>query len=159
MFCRWRMGRNTSADVVVFAALMSTALALGGALAHLLELPNKIDMPRDQYFVVQSIYRGWNQLAYLLAIELVSMIALLVISRHEPKVILPAAIALVCLIASQAVFWIYTYPANVATSSWTSIPENWEALRLQWEYSHAAGAAFQILAMAGLIVAATAQAR
>lgn len=153
------MTRNVSADVVIFAALMSTALALGGALAHLLELPNKIDLPRDQYFVVQSIYRGWNQLAYLLAIELVSMIALLVISRHEQKVFLPAAIALVSLIASQAVFWIYTYPANAATNSWTSIPENWEALRLQWEYSHAAGAGFQILAMAALIVAAIARAR
>ena len=33
------------------------ALVPGGA--HLLELPNKISLPEQQYFVVQSIYRGW----------------------------------------------------------------------------------------------------
>jgi len=33
-------------------------------------------------------------------------------------------------------------------------PDNWEALRLQWEYSHAGGAVLQLVAMASLIVGA-----
>ena len=61
-------------------------LALGGALAHALELPNKIGTPRDDYFVVQSIYRGWNRLAFLLAIELISMLALVVLYRRQRPV-------------------------------------------------------------------------
>jgi hypothetical protein len=35
-----------------FVALLSTALAMGGALAHALELPNKIDLASDQYFML-----------------------------------------------------------------------------------------------------------
>src|SRR3954470_20056663 len=31
--------------------------------------------------------------------------------------------------------------------NWTKVPEDWEALRWRWEYSHAAGAVCQILAM------------
>ncbi len=67
--------------------------------------------------------------------------------------------AVLCLGGAQALFWIYTYPANVATNNWTSIPENWEILRRNWEYSHAPGAAFQVLAMSAIIVAALARAR
>jgi hypothetical protein len=36
-----------------------TALALVPAGAHLFELPNKIGLSQDRYFIVQSIYRGW----------------------------------------------------------------------------------------------------
>jgi hypothetical protein len=53
-------------------------------------------------------------------------------------------------------FWIFTFPANVATDNWTVVPDNWQALRGQWEYSHAAGAGFQLLAMSSLIVASLA---
>lgn len=145
--------------VVYFIALLSTAIALGAALAHPLELPNKIGLPREEYFVVQAIYRGWSQLGYLLAIELVSMLAIIVMSRKQPRVFWFAVLAVLCLAASQVIFWTYTYPANVATDNWTTIPENWEALRRQWEYSHAAGAVFQLLAMIALVVAVLARTR
>jgi hypothetical protein len=42
-----------------FFSLLFAALALAPALAHLLELPNKIGLSRDNYPVVQQIYRGW----------------------------------------------------------------------------------------------------
>ncbi len=143
--------------VVFFVALMSTALALGGALAHLFELPNKIGLPRDAYFTVQGIYRGWFQLAYVLAVQLVSMLAVATLYRRQPLVSGFAISAVLCLAAAQVIFWAYTYPANAATANWTSIPENWAGLRRQWEYSHAAGAAFQLLAMGCLILAALAR--
>ena len=37
--------------VALFFALMTTAVALGPALAHLLEMPNKLALPRNAYFV------------------------------------------------------------------------------------------------------------
>jgi hypothetical protein len=151
--------RQIGYDVAFFIALMSTALALGAAAAHVLELPNKIGLPRDQYFVVQAIYAGWNHLAYLLAIQLLSIIAVIVISRHEPPVLWSTVAALLSLIAGQLTFWIYTYPANAMTDNWTVIPQNWEMLRRQWEYSHAAGAAFQTFAMGALILASILRAR
>ncbi len=145
--------RQRGSDVAFFIALMATALALGGALAHALELPNKIGMSREDYFTVQQIYAGWNRLAFLLGVELMGMLALLVIYWREPAVMRPVAVALACLVAAQAVFWIWTFPANAVTGNWTVQPENWEQLRAHWEYSHLAGAVFQMGAMAALVAA------
>jgi hypothetical protein len=145
--------RQRGRDIAFFVALMATALALGGALAHALELPNKIGLPRAEYFVVQRIYDGWNQLAYLLSVQATGILAVVLLHRHEPRVLWPAATALAAFIAAQAVFWIWTFPANVATDQWTTQPENWEMLRRQWEFSHLAGAACQVVAMVALVVA------
>lgn len=142
-----------SRDVAFFVALMATAFALGGALAHAFELPNKIGLPREQYLLVQHIYDGWNQLAYVLAVQLAGLLALLWVYWRDARVARFVVLALVALIAAQMVFWTFTYPANVATGQWTVLPENWQQLRATWEYSHLAGALLQLLAMAALIVA------
>jgi hypothetical protein len=123
----------------------------------LLELPNKIDLARDQYFIVQRVYRGWNRLAFLLLVQLLSLVALAVLARRAPREFLPTLVAILCLVAAQAVFWTFTYPANVGTDNWTTMPDNWETLRRHWEYSHAVGAVLQIAAMSALIVAVLAR--
>jgi hypothetical protein len=138
-------------EIVFFIAMLATAVALGGALAHALELPNKLGLPVNEYFTVQQIYRGWDKLGFLLAVELAAMIATAILYRHEPSVRWPVIAAIASLVVAQAIFWTFTFPANRATSNWTQIPENWEQLRRNWEYSHAAGAFFQLLAMAALI--------
>lgn len=148
------MRRSFAYKVVFFIALLATTLALGGALAHAYGLPNKIDLSRDEYFVAQKAYAGWNRLAYVLLVQFLSIAAILLMSRHVPQVRWLVATGIVFLVCAQAVFWIYTAPANALTKNWTVIPENWEFLRLRWEYSHLAGAAFQLLAMTSLIVAA-----
>lgn len=56
------MIRIRTTQTARFLSLVFVALALGPSLAHLMELPNKIDLPRDQYLVVQQIYRGWQLL-------------------------------------------------------------------------------------------------
>jgi hypothetical protein len=43
----------------IFLSLLFAALALAPAMAHLLELPNKINLSREDYLKVQQIYRGW----------------------------------------------------------------------------------------------------
>jgi len=42
-----------------FIAVILTALVFAPTGAHLFELPNKIILPKEQYFIVQSVYRGW----------------------------------------------------------------------------------------------------
>jgi hypothetical protein len=51
-----------------FSSLLFTALAL----AHLLELPNKIGLARDDYLTVQQIYRGWALLGIVVVAALIS---------------------------------------------------------------------------------------
>lgn len=146
-------------DVTLFVALLATALAFGAALAHALELPNKMAMTREDYFVAQQIYSGWNQLAYVLATQFAAMITVALRFWHRSRVVWPTLVAIGSLAAAQMVFWIWTFPANAATENWTMVPVNWETLRAQWEYSHLAGAAFQLIAMGALIVAALARRR
>ncbi|MGE0700917.1 MAG: hypothetical protein AB7O57_17605, partial [Hyphomicrobiaceae bacterium] len=121
----YRGGR--ALDLALFLAIMSTAVALGGALAHLLELPGKIALDRERYFIVQRIYDGWWQLAYVLGLQFVTMLAALVMARDRPRVRSLVVAAILGLVAAQAVFWIWTQPANAATANWTVQPENWEA--------------------------------
>jgi hypothetical protein len=140
--------------IAPFAALMSTALALGPALAHLLELPNKIGLPNDAYFTVQQIYAGWSLLGVVLLVQLISIVATIVMAGADRRLRTSSALALLCLLGAQALFWTFTYPANTATTNWTVQPDNWQALRTQWEYSHAAGALLQLACMACLVLGA-----
>ncbi len=146
--------RRFGYDLTLFVALLSTAVALGPALAHLFELPNKIGLARDDYFTVQQIYRGWSLLAFILLIEVASMIGVVLYTRTEKSMRIAAILALVCVAGAQGLFWSFTYPANVATTNWTVQPQNWNELRQQWEFSHAGGALLQLLAMASLVVGA-----
>jgi hypothetical protein len=132
---------------------MATTLTLGAALAHAYELMVKMGLSGADYFTVQSIYSGWNQIAYVLAVELAAILAIIFLYRQQSNILWPAIVALASFLVSQAIFWIWTYPANVATDQWTRQPENWETLRRNWEYSHLAGAAFQLVAMAALVFA------
>jgi hypothetical protein len=138
-----------------FASLLFAALALAPALAHLLELPNKIGLPRDAYLTVQQIYRGWALLGVVIYGALLSSLVLAVMVRRRRREFAAALTGFACLAAAHAIFWIYTYPANQATRNWTVLPETWMALRAQWEYSHAAGAVLNLAALVALIVACT----
>jgi hypothetical protein len=147
------MSSLRSTNIVFFVALLASALVLGPALAHLFELPNKIDLPRDEYFIVQKAYRGWSQLGWLLLVQIASLAAAAYLARMNPRTLTLVLLALVSVVAAQVVFWLFTYPANVATVNWTQPPDSWEKLRRQWEYSHVAGAILQLLAFCLLVLA------
>jgi hypothetical protein len=136
-----------------FVTLLATALAMGAALAHALALPNKLMMSAADYFAAQQAYRGWNQLAFLLSIEMTGMIALLIGYWRSRPIRWRIVAALVCLVLAMAAFWAFTFPANLATDSWQQVPANWQVLRSQWEYSHLAGAALRVLALCFMLLA------
>jgi hypothetical protein len=140
-----------------FFSLFCTALVMGAALAHLLELPNKISLTRDAYFTAQQLYRGWALLGILIAAALLSTAALTIVVRHTPRVFPLTLLALLCLVGAQVVFWTFTYPANRATNNWTFLPDNWQDLRQQWEYSHAVGAGLNMGALGTLILSVLVQ--
>ena len=54
------------AQITRFLAVMLTALALVPSGAHFFELPNKIDLSQEQYFLVQGVYRGWALFGFVL---------------------------------------------------------------------------------------------
>lgn len=118
--------------------LFALALVPGGA--HVLELANKMRLDQDQYMTVQQIYRGWDSLGIVLMAALLAGLVLSFLSRRQKLAFSLALAAFLLLGASTAIFFIWTFPMNTATANWTLAPENWAALRRQWEYSHALGA-------------------
>jgi hypothetical protein len=140
-----------------FLSLLFAALALGPAMAHLLELPNKINLSREDYLTVQQIYRGWNLLAVVVFGALLSTLVLTITVRRQRRAFIFALIAFLCIVGTQIVFWTYTYPTNQITNNWTTLPENWIALRRQWEYSHATSALLNLLAMISLSISVLVQ--
>ena len=64
------------------------------------------------------------------------------------------ALASFLLIAvSLAIFFDWTFPTNQATSNWTVVSTNWNELRSQWEYSHAANAIVTLAALVCVVIA------
>ena len=64
------------------------------------------------------------------------------------------ALASFLLIAANlAIFFFWTFPTNQATNNWTVVPKNWNALRIRWEYSHAANAVVTFAALVCVVIA------
>lgn len=135
-----------------FFALMLTAIAMGAALAHLFELPNKIGIPAEAYLTVQRNYDGWWMVGLVVPLAFFAVIALAIALRNTGTPYLLAVIAVMLLVGEFITFWGFTAPANRATENWTVLPDDWEAWRTQWEYSHAVRAVLYVFAFAALVL-------
>jgi uncharacterized membrane protein len=133
--------------VVQFFAVVLTALALVPAGAHLFELPNKISLSQEEYFVVQSIYRGWALFGAVLIGALIVNLTLALMVRDQRTPFWLALAAFILVAGTLAVFFTWTYPANQATSNWTVATDTWRELRAHWESAHATNAVLTFIAL------------
>lgn len=140
-----------SMTLVQLLAIIAAALYLVPTGAHLFELPHKIALSPAEYMVVQQIYAGWQLFGIVIAIAMLATLANTIRVRADRRAFGWSLGAFLALAATQAVFWAYTYPINVATRFWTVPPEPFEAARRQWEYSHAAGAVLTFVALVAVV--------
>jgi hypothetical protein len=141
-------------EVVQLLAVLMVAVCLVPAGAHLFELPHKMALPPEQYMTVQAIYAGWSLFGIPIAIALVLTASDTWLVRSNRAAFALSLVALLCLIATQAIFWTFTYPMNVGSANWTRMPENFEAARRQWEYSHAVNAVVTFAALVAITLSA-----
>ncbi len=80
-----------------FFSLLFAALALAPALAHLLELPNKLGLSRNDYLIVQQIYRGWALLGIVVLGALVSTLTLTILVRKRAHEFALSLVAFLCI--------------------------------------------------------------
>ena len=131
-----------------FVAMLLTAVAMTASWAHLLALPNKMTLSHDDYLTVQQIFRRWALLGFIVVGAFVATAMLTVLQRGAgTSFYLPLA-ATLYIVLSFAVFFLFTFPANEATQNWIVLPQQWQALRKHWEYSHATGAVLYFVALA-----------
>lgn len=144
---------------MIFLRLLAvnlTALILVPSAAHLFELPGKISLERDAYFIVQGIYAGWALFGVAILAAITANGALAFAERRrDPVAARWAAVSATLIAVSLAVFFIWVFPANQATANWTRQPAAWEELRRQWEYGHAVNAGIVWLAFLATSIASS----
>jgi uncharacterized membrane protein len=99
---------------------------------------------------VQKIYAGWSffGIAVIAALLITLMHTFMV--RSDRTAFFLSLAAFLCLAATQGIFWLFTYPMNVASDNWTATPADFEAARRQWEYSHAVSAVLTFVALVAI---------
>ena len=139
--------------VIQFLAIILTALALVPSGAHLAALPNKIGMAQAAYFVAQQIYNGWALFGIVLFGAFVANLAHTIVLRRLGRSFSFALASFLLIAATLAIFFVWTFPTNQSTNNWTVVPKNWNELRSQWEYSHAANAIVTLAALVCVVIA------
>jgi hypothetical protein len=145
-----------AAQLVRFFSLLFVGLNLAPGLAHVLQLPHKMDLSGPDYLRVQQLYAGWALLGIVVFAALISTLLLTILVRNRLRQFALACIAFGSLVVTQVIFWIFTFPVNEQTRNWTALPVNWAALRERWEYSHATAAVFDLVAFVAVVLAALA---
>lgn len=145
--------------LVYFASLLLAALALVPSGAHLAELPHKLALAANDYLTVQQIYRGWSLFGIVVFGALISTGTLTALVWRRGGDFWMPLLAFLSIAGTQIVFWLYTYPVNRVTENWTLLPPDWIGLRNQWEFSHAASAVFNLIAVVALLFSLLQQTR
>ncbi|TPM32653.1 DUF1772 domain-containing protein [Mesorhizobium sp. B2-3-5] len=158
---------------VVTVILVASAMAM--ALAHALELPGKLRLGKERYFVVQQIYYPGFTIGGGVAEVggIIATLASLLTARVGSIQFWLIACALAALLVMQGIFWFMTQPVNkcwlqgVELSSPAkgffgtegrgrpaqSQETEWIALRNRWEISHVMRAVAAMLSLALLTTA------
>ncbi len=137
--------------------IMLTALSMGVALCHLLEMPAKLTYdPALWLTLLHTLYPpafGTIGGAAEVGAVVATIVLAVVVRRRRPAFDWTLAGAL-CLLAAHAAFWIWVAPVNATMGAAPphAPPANWMALRDQWEYTHAARAILQVIALGAFVV-------
>ena len=141
-------------ESVRLLAVISVAICLIPAGAHFFELVNKMSLSTAEYMTTQKIYAGWSFFGVAIITATVFTLTHTLMVRAKRTAFLLSLTALLCLGATQVIFWTFTYPMNVATNNWTITPQDFEAARRQWEYSHAVNAVLTFVALLTITLSA-----
>jgi len=135
-------------------AVVSVALCLIPAGTHFFELANKMSLSTAEYMTTQKIYAGWSFFGVAIIAAIAFTLTHTLMVRADRTAFLLSLTALLLLGATQVIFWTFTYPMNVATNNWTITPQDFEAVRRQWEYSHAVNAMLTFVAFVTITLSA-----
>src|SRR6516165_563412 len=141
-------------EAVRLVAVISVVFCLIPAGAHFFELANKMSLSMTEYMTTQKIYAGWSFFGVAIYAAIVLTLTNTLMVRTDRTAFILSLTALLCLGATQVIFWTFTYPMNAVTNNWTVTPQHFEAARRQWEYSHAVNAVLTFVALVTITLSA-----
>ncbi len=141
---------------VRFLSLLCTTIAFALTLCHVLEMPGKLALSGDVWLAVQ--HHLYGTFAWVGAIGEIGAIVfsgwLFVLLRDRRPAGALALLATLCAVAGLASWFMLVAPLNkiIAAATATSMPADWEAVRLQWELGHAVAAGLFTVAWVALVL-------
>jgi len=136
--------------------IMFAALSMGIALCHLLEMPAKMTYDGTLWLtLLQTLYETFGTIGAFIEVGAVVTAAMLMfLVRKRRPAFVWTLLGTLCLVAAHVAWWIWVAPVNAAMAPLTpaTLPANWTGLRAQWEYTHAARALLQIIALAFIVL-------
>lgn len=147
-----------------FVTLMLTALSLGMAFGHLMEMPARRNYTPALWSRVTNIegtYRlfGPPVGASIEGGALITAVVLSIFVRKRRPAFTPTLVGAAFTAAAQVAWWLFVFPVNSRMVNWTpeSLPANFTELRDQWEHTHAARAILQIVGLGSLVLSVLAE--
>src|SRR4051812_48145379 len=134
-------------DLLRILTVVSVAIYLVPEGAHFFEMFNKLKLTPSDYMIVQRIYDDWAFFGVAIVVALSCTLIHAIAMWRNPGSRRLSLASFASLIGTQAIFWSFIYPMNSLTQNWTAMPANFEAVRRQWEYAHAASAGVTLLAL------------
>jgi hypothetical protein len=146
---------STGLNVWRFSSVMTTAMTMAAAVAHLMELPAKMRYEPSLYVMLhRTLYPAFGRTAGPAeAAAVLSTGALAWWTRYRrPHMSRLTAAAAGCLTAAHGIFWTVVQPVNVEMMRWPldAIPQEWANRRDRWEYGHAVRAGLVTAALGAL---------
>jgi hypothetical protein len=157
---------------IVTIIVVSVAMALG--LAHALELPGKLRLPKEHYLAIQQIYYpGFTYGGIAEPIGLLLLLVLLIMTPAGGLRFWLTTVAFLVFVLMHATYWLVTHPVNnfwlkdfqpakLAGGFFSIDPfggidrlgtADWTALRDRWEYSHVVRAVLALVSLVLLVAA------
>jgi Domain of unknown function (DUF1772) len=164
-------------NVLQVLTVILVVWAMAPALAHALEWPGKMRLPKDAYFAVQRIYYpGFTIAGMSEPLSIIVTIILLVLTPLGSADFWLTLVALLGLLGMQAVYWRLTHPVNTfwlqgeqlsgVGAGFFSLasagghgrqretaPVDWTEWRDRWEYSHVVRAGLATVSLMALVIA------
>jgi hypothetical protein len=104
--------------------------------------------------LLQTLYGAFGTIGAFIEVgAVVIAVVLAFLVRQRPPAFGWTLLGALCLVAAHAAWWVWVAPVNATMTSLTpeTLPADWMGLRDQWEYTHAARAIVQIIALGALV--------
>jgi len=142
-------------QVFRFLSIVLAGLVLSLALAHALEMPAKLALPPHDYLIVQQIYSAFGAVGAILEPAAVVCAFVFAFLVRRGRAFRPAVVGALCLVAALLIWVAIVNPVNAHWQAAGSldVPDNFESLRVRWEWGHAARAALVLGGFISLVIA------
>ena len=126
--------------------------AMFAPIAHVLEMPNKLQLDRQLWLAVQqTLFRGWGP--FIGAPTEIGALALSIMARllySKDSGVRWLWLHSACVyIGMIIVFFVLNSPVNTAVAGWhrDTLPADWTSYRARWELGHGLAAIFSCIGL------------